>query len=85
MRGKSASSTMGIQFPLLPKEGRDATRSRTGWFRWAQNHTTPPPSPAPLLDEEGKDAGQAGTFDDADTVSPPVKEGRAATPSRTGW
>jgi hypothetical protein len=39
-----------------------------------ENLTTPPPSPAPLLDEEGKKAH-----------SPPVKEGLDATTSRTGW
>jgi hypothetical protein len=40
-------------FPLLVEEGRDAIVSRTGWSS-TENHTTPPPSPAPRLVRDGE-------------------------------
>ena len=66
---------MLTSFPLLGKEGRDATVSRTGWFCAFENHTTPALRATPPHEKRG----MLGSFPFL------AKEGRDATMSRTGW
>src|SRR6266853_5050016 len=70
-RGKRRGNQTG--FPSLDKEGR---REAPGWFD-ACRITTPPPSAAPLLEEEGKMTGSStmefGVFDHLDLSGSPIE------------